>query len=151
MANINISYKGLTGLVTALTIDNGQTMTQLRTAIIASEGLQSYYYGLVSIIKNGAMTESTTDASTTLASAGIVTGDIMAVASDRGQTTKERSQLMMLDIAALKKTAGGDTNKPYYRALNTHDRSLMPTRYVTDTVTDNTGDSGTLTASRPWT
>ena len=53
MANINISYKGLTGLVTALTIDNGQTMTQLRTAIIASEGLQSYYYGLVSIIKNG--------------------------------------------------------------------------------------------------
>ena len=58
---------------------------------------------------------------------------------------------MMLDIAALKKTAGGDTTTPYFRTLNTHDRTLMPTRYVNDTVTDNTGDSGTLTASRPWT
>jgi hypothetical protein len=38
MANINIKYKGLTGLLNDLTIDNGQTMTQLRTAIIADEG-----------------------------------------------------------------------------------------------------------------
>lgn len=149
MANINISYKGLTGLVTALTIDNGQTMTQLRTAIIASEGLQSYYYGLVSIIKNGAMTESTTDASTTLASAGIVTGDIMAVASDRGQTTKERSQLMMLDIAALKKTAGGDTTKPYYRSLNTYDKTELPTQYEGDNVLGNPNSQGLL-LGRPW-
>jgi hypothetical protein len=59
MANINIKYKGLTGLLNDLTIDNGQTMTQLRTAIIADEGLQSYYYGRVSIHKNGLVKDST--------------------------------------------------------------------------------------------
>lgn len=151
MANINIKYKGLTGLLNDLTIDNGQTMTQLRTAIIADEGLQSYYYGRVSIHKNGTVVDSTDGASTTLASAGIVADDIITVSADRNQTTRERSQLMTLDIAALKRTAGGDTTKPYYRSGNTHDRTLLPTRYVNDTVTDNTGDGGNLTASRPWT
>jgi len=151
VANINITYKGLTGLHNALTIDNGQTMAQLRTAIIADEGLQSYYYGPVSIHKNGTVVDSTDSASTTLVNAGIIAGDIITVATDREQTTRERSQLMMLDIAALKRTAGGDTTKPYYRTGNTHDRTLLPTRYVNDTVTDNTGDGGNLTASRPWT
>lgn len=151
VANINIKYKGLTGLLNDLTIDNGQTMAQLRTAIIADEGLQSYYYGRVSVHKNGTVVDSTDSASTTLVNAGIVGDDIITVATDRNQTTRERSQLMMLDIAALKRTAGGDTTKPYYRTGNTHDRTLLPTRYVGDTVTDNTGDSGNLTASRPWT
>ena len=152
MANINIQYKGLTGLLNALTIDSAtQTMANLRTAIIADEGLQSYYYGRVSIHKNGTVVDSTDSASTTLVNAGIVAGDIITVATDRDQTTKERSQLMMLDIAALKRAAGGDSTKPYYRSASTHDRTLLPTRYVGDTVTDNTGDSGNLTASRPWT
>ena len=151
VANIDIKYKGLTGLLTDITIDNGQTMAQLRTAIIADEGLQSYYYGPVSIHKNGTVVDSTDSASTTLVNAGIVADDIITVATDRNQTTRERSQLMMLDIAQLKKQAGGDASKPYYRALNTHDRTKLPTRYVGDTVTDNTGDGGNLTASRPWT
>jgi len=151
MATIAIKYKGLTGLYNALSIDDGQNFGQLRTAIISDESLQSYYYGPVSITKGGTFYDSTADASTTLAAAGVVADNIITVASDREQTTRERSQLMMLDIAALKKTAGGDASKPYYRALNTHDRTILPTRYVGDTVTDNTGDSGNLTASRPWT
>lgn len=151
MANIAIKYKGLTGLLNDLTIDNGQTMAQLRTAIISDEGLDSAYYGRVSIHKNGTVTDSTDSASTTLVNAGIIAGDIITVASDRNQATKQKSQEMMLDIAQLKKQAGGDTTKPYYRALNTYDVTLLPTRYVGDTVTDNTGDGGDLTASRPWT
>ena len=151
VANINKKYKGLTGLHNDLTIDNGQTMAQLRTAIIADEGLQSYYYGPVSIHKNGTVVDSTDSASTTLVNAGIIAGDIITVATDREQTTRQRSQFMMLHIAALKRTAGGDTTKPYYRTGTTHDRTLLPTRYVNDTVTDNTGDGGNLTASRPWT
>jgi len=51
----------------------------------------------------------------------------------------------------LKKQAGGDTTKPYYRSLNTYDVTILPTRYVGDTVTDNTGDGGNLTQGRPWT
>ena len=151
MASINIQYKGLTGLLNNLTIDDGQTMAQLRTAIIADETLNSAYYGRVSIHKNGLVKDSTDDSGTTLLSAGIVAGDIITVSADRNQASRQLSQEMMLDIAQLKKQAGGDTTKPYYRSLNTYDVTILPTRYVNDTVTDNTGDGGDLTASRPWT
>jgi len=151
MASINIQYKGLTGLLNNLTIDDGQTMAQLRTAIIADETLNSAYYGRVSIHKNGLVKDSTDDSGTTLLSAGIVAGDIITVSADRNQASRQLSQEMMLDIAQLKKQAGGDTTKPYYRSLNTYDVTILPTRYVNDTVTDNTGDGGDLTAGRPWT
>jgi len=148
MANIAIKYKGLTGLLTDLTIDNGQTMAQLRTAIIADEGLDSAYYGRVSIHKNGLVKDSTDDASTTLVNAGIIAGDIITVASDRNQATRQKSQEMTLDIAQAKRQIVG---QPYSRTLNTYDVTILPTRYVGDTVTDNTGDGGNLTQGRPWT
>ena len=122
MANINIKYKGLTGLLNDLTIDNGQTMAQLRTAIIADETLASAYYGRVSIHKNGLVKDSTDDSGTTLLNAGIVAGDIITVSADRNQASRQLSQEMTLDIAQLKKQAGGDTTKPYYRSLNTYDK-----------------------------
>ena len=91
MANIAIKYKGLTGLLNDLTIDNGQTMAQLRTAIIGDEGLDSAYYGRVSIHKNGLVKDSTDDASTTLLNAGIIAGDIITVSADRNQATRQKS------------------------------------------------------------
>ena len=148
MANIAIKYKGLTGLLNDLTIDNGQTMAQLRTAIISDEGLDSAYYGRVSIHKNGTVTDSTDSASTTLVNAGIIAGDIITVASDRNQATRQKSQEMTLDIAQAKRQVVG---QPYSRTLNTYDVTILPTRYVGDTVTDNTGDGGNLTQGRPWT
>ena len=147
MANIDIKYKGLTGLLNDLTIDDGQTMTQLRTAIIADEGLDSAYYGRVSIHKNGTVVDSTDSSSTTLVNAGIVADDIITVASDRNQATRQKSQEMTLDIAQAKRSIAG---QPYTRALDTYDVTTLPTRYVGDTVTDNTGDGGNLTQGRPW-
>ena len=148
MANIAIKYKGLTGLLNDLTIDNGQTMAQLRTAIISDETLDSAYYGRVSIHKNGTVTDSTDSASTTLVNAGIIAGDIITVASDRNQASRQKSQEMTLDIAQAKRSVVG---QPYSRTLNTYDVTILPTRYVGDTVTDNTGDGGDLTQGRPWT
>ena len=148
MANIDIKYKGLTGLLHDLTIDDGQTMAQLRTAIIADEGLDSAYYGRVSIHKNGTVVDSTDSSSTTLVLAGIVADDIITVASDRNQATRQKSQEMTLDIAQAKRSIAG---QPYTRALDTYDVTTLPTRYVGDTVTDNTGDGGDLTQGRPWT
>lgn len=148
MANIDIKYKGLTGLLNDLTIDNGQTMAQLRTAIISDEGLDSAYYGRVSIHKNGTVVDSTDSSSTTLVNAGIVADDIITVASDRNQATRQKSQEMTLDIAQAKRSIAG---QPYTRALDTYDVTTLPTRYVGDTVTDNTGDGGNLTQGRPWT
>ena len=148
MANIAIKYKGLTGLLNDLTIDNGQTMAQLRTAIISDEGLDSAYYGRVSIHKNGTVVDSTDSSSTTLVLAGIVADDIITVASDRNQATRQKSQEMTLDIAQAKRSIAG---QPYTRALDTYDVTTLPTRYVGDTVTDNTGDGGNLAQGRPWT
>ena len=147
MANIAIKYKGLTGLLNDLTIDNGQTMAQLRTAIISDEGLDSAYYGRVSIHKNGTVVDSTDSSSTTLVNAGIVADDIITVASDRNQATRQKSQEMTLDIAQAKRSIAG---QPYTRALDTYNVTTLPTRYVGDTVTDNTGDGGNLAAGRPW-
>ena len=148
MANIAIKYKGLTGLLNDLTIDNGQTMAQLRTAIISDEGLDSAYYGRVSIHKNGTVVDSTDSSSTTLVNAGIVADDIITVASDRNQATRQKSQEMTLDIAQAKRSIAG---QPYTRALDTYDVTTLPTRYVGNTVTDNTGDGGNLAQGRPWT
>ena len=149
MANINIKYKGLTGLLNDLTIDNGQTMAQLRTAIIADETLNSAYYGRVSIHKNGLVKDSTDDSGTTLSNAGIVAGDIITVSADRNQASRQLSQEMTLDIAQLKKQAGGDTTKPYYRSLNTYDKTELPTQYEGDNVLDNPNSQGLL-LGRPW-
>jgi hypothetical protein len=149
MANINIKYKGLTGLLNDLTIDNGQTMAQLRTAIIADETLASAYYGRVSIHKNGLVKDSTDDSGTTLSNAGIVAGDIITVSADRNQASRQLSQEMTLDIAQLKKQAGGDTTKPYYRSLNTYDKTELPTQYEGDNLLDNPNSQGLL-LGRPW-
>ena len=149
MANIAIIYKGLTGLHNALTIDNRQTFAQLRTAIISDETLAAAYYGPVSKTKNGVFYDSTNNASVTLANAGVVSTDIKTVASDRGQATKQVQQEMDLNIAKLKRAAGGDTSKPYSRARSTYDVTTLPTRYVNSTVPDNTGNSGNLPAGRP--
>src|SRR5210317_1021693 len=149
MANINIKYKGLTGLLTDLTIDNGQTMAQLRTAIIADETLNSAYYGRVSIHKNGLVKDSTDFSATTLLNAGIQAGDIITVASDRNQASRQLSQEMQLDIAQLKRKAGGDTSKAYYRSLNDYDKTELPTQYEGDNVLDNPNSQGLL-LGRPW-
>ncbi len=149
MANINIKYKGLTGLLNDLTIDNGQTMAQLRTAIIADETLNSAYYGRVSIHKNGLVKDSTDDSGTTLLNAGIVAGDIITVATERSQASRQLSQEMQLDIAQLKRKAGGDTSKTYYRSLNDYDKTELPTQYEGDNLLDNPNSEGLL-LGRPW-
>ena len=149
VANINITYKGLTGLHNALTIDNGQTMAQLRTAIIADEGLNSAYYGRVSIHKNGTVVDSTDSSSTTLVNAGIIAGDIITVSSERSQASRQLSQEMQLDISQLKRQAGGDTTKAYYRSLNTYDKTELPTQYEADSLLNNPNSEGLL-LGRPW-
>lgn len=148
MANIAIKYKGLTGLHEDLTIDNGQTMTQLRSAIIADEGITAGMYGLVSFRINGIVIDSTANSSTTLANAGIVAESLVNVSSAR-QANKQAYQEMTLEIAAHKRAAGGDTTKPYYRSLNTYDKTELPTQYESDSLLNNPNSQGLL-LGRPW-
>lgn len=151
VANINITYKGLTGIRSALTIDDGQTMAQLRTAIIADEALSSAYYGRVSLHKNGLVIDSTDNAATTLASAGMVSGD-MAIVSTAKQTTKEAQQVMSLAIAQLKRRGGNaaDDTAPYFRTYNTYDINALSLKYAGNVPGNNAETYDPLQPRRPW-
>jgi hypothetical protein len=127
-------------------------MAQLRTAIISDEGLDSAYYSRVSIHKNGTVKDSTDSASTTLVNAGIIAGDIITVASDRNQATKQKSQEMMLDIAQLKRRGGisADSSANYYREYNTYDVDALSLKYSGSNLADDADTINPLQARRPW-
>jgi hypothetical protein len=73
--------------------------------------------------------------------------------------TKQLKQEAKLAIAEAKRqgkvvavdgtiTGAVDPTKPYYRALNTLDINLLPTKYNVNLVVDNVG---ALQPGRPWT
>jgi len=79
--------------------------------------------------------------------------------------TKQARQAAKLVIATAKRqgkivatngtvTGSVDATKPYYRAANTLDTTLLPTLYSSNTVVDNVNTvnsvSGVLVAGRPW-
>lgn len=131
MADIVLKYKGLTGTLTDITIDNGQTMAQLLTAIASDEGLTSSYYN-ISLYRDPSITEAT---SGTLASKSIITGDTIICTPDQSGNLEER-QIQKLDIAAAKR---GEA----------YDRDKLPTKYSTNTLVDNPNTGG-LQERRPW-
>ena len=64
--------------------------------------------------------------------------------------TKELRQKAKLDLAQVKRQAGGDTSAPAYRPLNVYDITLLPTQYSGNAVVDNPNLGG-LQQGRPWT
>ena len=76
-------------------------------------------------------------------------------------SSKEAKQLAKLAIAEAKRqgytveidgTIGNVANvsQPFYRALNTANIELLPTRYVGNVIVDNTTDGNILVTGRPW-
>ena len=138
MANITLTYKGLTGVRNQLTIDDGQTMLQLITAIAADES--NAYATLVGgdydiVLERDKSITDGTEGSSTLASLGIVDNDVIICCSE-GNGTKEVLQNRKLRIAAVKK-------EQYF------DSDLLPTKYSGDTLVDNTNTGG-LATGRPF-
>ena len=146
MANITVYYKGLTGILKDVTIDNGQTMSNLLTAIAADEGINSANYK-ISVYRNPSITDATAG---TLAFNGVVSDDTI-VCAVKDALTKELRQIQKLDIAQVKRQAGGDNTKPYYRTLNTYNINLLPNPYNGDLAAPDDGDPGPLNDGRPWT
>jgi hypothetical protein len=147
MATIAIKYVGLTGQKYDLNIDNGQTFTQLRTAIASNEGLSAGDYENVALLENTSKSYVDTP-SVTLATAGAVANSIFIC---KGLTTgtKEAKQVSKLDVAQEKRQADSDTNAVFYRPLNTYNINLLPTKYNGNDLTDN-ANSGGLVDGRPW-
>ena len=158
MANITIEVKGITGTMHDVTIDNGLTWSNLRTSMLAIENnsggdLTTAMYGHLFLERD--VTVSSSD-SGTFASLGIITGDRIICRPRRNPATnnKEVRQDQKCAIAEAKRSglAAGDTTKPYYRSLNTYDKTLLPNPYEANAYNaDDDENTGTLTVGRPYT
>ena len=61
--------------------------------------------------------------------------------------TKEQRQIAKLELAQLRRQAGGVTSSTYYRVYNTYDVDLLADKYVGN---DTVNVTNTLTDHRPW-
>jgi hypothetical protein len=138
VANITITVQSLlnTAVYNSYTIDNGQTINQLKTAINSARGFDSSWYNIV-------LNEHVVSGSATLASLGIVTGTVLRTANviDR-LATKELKQKAKLDLSALDRAADGNPR-------STYDITELPTQYNNNAIVDNPNLSG-LIEGRPW-
>lgn len=136
MANITVSYKGLTGAQGTITIDDGESLDSLIADIAADESIAQTDYYRISLNRNYNINDAVSgDSSNTLNSLGIVTGDEFLCTPNQSGTKQER-QRQKLDIAAAKRGVA-------------YDITQLPTRYVGNDVVDNANAEGLL-ANRPW-
>ena len=147
MANIDLTYKGLTGKRGTITIDNGQTVLQLLNAIVADED------DTVGVLTNGdydiAVERDTTitdgnNGSDTLLAAGIVDGDNIICIDEPGGT-KEVRQERKGRIASVKRHREGKTEY-------TWNKNRLPNPYEGNAYNaDDDENTGALQPQRPWT
>ena len=137
MANITITVQSLlnTAVYDSYTIDNGQTVAQLKTAINTARSFNNTWYDLVN---GNVLTESST-----LSSLGIVSGTRLTSHNKISRlATKEAKQAAKLALATLDRIS---SSKP----RTTLDTTELPTVYSGNTIVDN-ANTGGLIIGRPW-
>jgi hypothetical protein len=138
MANITITVQSLLNTATydSYTIDNGQTVAQLKTAINSARGFDSSWYTLY--LNNTLLV----DANTLLAS-GLVTGSQLKTANEIPHlATRELRQKGKLNLAHLDRVASGESR-------TTLDITELPTQYSGNNIVENPNPGG-LILGRPW-
>lgn len=148
MANITVTVQSFLNSATRLsiTIDNALTVAALKTAINAAEGtptaIMDLYFNSVKLL----------DADV-LSAKSIITGSYIQTSNNLTEAelwTKQQRQDYKLQLAELRRQAGGDINQPYYREYNVYDVDLLPNPYNGNDVAPDDGAS-TLSEHRPWT
>jgi hypothetical protein len=138
MANVTIAVQSLlnTSVYDSYTIDNAQTIDQLKTAINTARSFNSTWYD---IVLNG----SVASGSATLASLGIVTGTQLRTHNKIGRlATKQAKQAAKLALATLDRIASSESR-------TTLDTTELPTVYSGNAISDNANVGGLITG-RPW-
>jgi hypothetical protein len=153
MANINLTYWGLTGVKGTVTVDEAILVDGLITAIATDEGLDTNYYVVSKLDDPSKSSYYYSDSSTTINTIGITNGSVLLCTPNQ-TGSKEQRQIQKLDIAQRKRQGGpaddSSVDVPYYRILNEYDRDSLPTKYVGNTTVDNANPAG-LIPGRPWT
>lgn len=138
MANITISVQSLLNSAEydSYTIDNGQTVNQLKTAIQTATNVDPAWYNVV-------FNDQVLSGTATLAASNVVNGSVLRVANIIGRlATLQDRQEAKLNLASLDRAAAGNPR-------DTYDITELPTKYVGNTVVDNSHPTG-LIEGRPW-
>lgn len=134
-----------TKLATAATTST--TVVQLKTLVNAEEGVDTAIMGFYIINPS---TTATVLVSGTLDSYGITTATtIYSYNNISTAANKVDRQIAKLELAQLRRQAGGSTTTNYYRVNNIYDIDLLADKYTSNTSTVET--TSTLVESRPWT
>lgn len=150
MANVTLSVQSFLNSATKLsiTIDNAQTISQLKTAISSAEGTPT---AIMDLFFNGTKLTN----ATTISASGLITGSYIKTSNNLTQDglwTKQQRQDYKLQLAQLRRQAAGDTNKPFYRVNNVYDSTLLPDTYNNNSPgADDNANTGGLVLGRPWT
>ena len=138
MATIDITVQSLlnAALYDSYTVDDGDTVGDLKNTIQASTGVDPSWYVLV-------FDDEVLNDANTFISYNIIDGSSLRSGNviDSLSTLQDR-QVAKLDLAALNRTASGN---PY----DTYDINLLPSQYIGNVSTPNTHPSG-LIQGRPW-
>ena len=124
------------------------TVAQLKTLVNTAEGVSTAVMQFYII--NPVTTTATVLVSGSLGSYGITTATtIYSSNTISTSTNKVDRQLAKLDLAQLRRQAGGNTTTNYYRLYNVYDEDLLADKYTSNTST--VGTTSTLVIHRPWT
>lgn len=137
MASITITVQSLlnTAVYDSYTIDNAQTVAQLKTAINTAKSFNSSWYDIV-------LNETILADASTLASLGIITGTALRTHNKINRlATRQLRQEAKLALATLDRSASSKRS-----TLTIND---LPTKYSGDTIVDNPNTGG-LVVGRPW-
>jgi len=150
-----IRCKGLTGVVFDVTVTLGTTTMNGLTALAqAIEGapITTGMYAEIRAYKDQAINQ-TNDGAKTLTAAGLVADDlVVCVPLKTGNKEERQEQKGAIASAKRKGLAAADTDAVYYRAANTFNKNRLPNPYEVNAYNaDDDENTGTLSASRPWT
>lgn len=128
------------------TATTATTVVQLKTLISSIEGVST---SIMEFYIVNPSTTSTVLVGGTLGSYGINTSTIIYSSNTISTSTnKADRQLAKLELAQLRRQAGGNTTTNYYRSYNVYDIDLLADKYISNTST--VGTTSTLVVHRPW-
>ena len=124
-----------------ISVSTATTVNQLKSLVYTAEGvtttIMAFYFNNSILANTG-----------TIGLYGITTGTLVGSSNTIVTLpTKEERQIAKLDLAQLRRQAGGNTTTNYYRVFNVYDIDLLADKYVGNTATNV---SNTLTEHRHW-
>ena len=129
------------------TATTATTVAQLKTLVNVLEGVNTSTMQFY--VKDNATT-ATVLVSGTLESYSVTTATTIYSSNtiSSTSTTKQERQVAKLELAQLRRQAGGDTSSTFYRNSNIYDIDLLADKYTSNTST--VGTTSTLVVGRPW-